>query len=659
VRELSPYGTWSSPLSAEVVATGEVWLEEVQLRGGVCYWLEERPAEEGRHVIVTGDALSSGRDLTPEGFSARTKVHEYGGGSYWTHNGTVFFANFDDQRLYRADDGAPPVPITPETEGRYRYADGETTADGSLIVCVRERHEDDDVINEIVAMRADGSGEARVVVGGRDFFSNPRISPDGSRLTWLAWDLPWMPWDGCELWVAELAKDGSVRGARLVAGRLDDESIFQPMWSPAGELHFVSDRTGWWNLYRERGGEVAPLYPMEAEFGWPQWVFGETSYGFLGDGRIPCIYGQEGVQHVALLDPEAGELLDLDLPYTAISFPSLAAEGSHILFIGSSPTIPPQVVLLDFTSRSVEVLRSSADRPVDPGYLSVPRQISFPTEGGLTAHAHFYPPVNRDFGPVGDPDQERPPLIVMSHGGPTSQSSAAFDLNKQFFTSRGFAVVDVNYGGSTGYGREYRRRLNGKWGVVDTTDCVNAARYLASLGEVDGDRLLIRGGSAGGYTTLCALTFHDDFAAGASYYGISDLEPFATGQTHKFERQYEHTLVGPFPEAIDIYRERSPIHYVDRISCPMILFQGDQDEVVPPAQAQVMVDALKAKGLPFAYLLFADEQHGFRKSGNIARSLEAEVSFYAQILGFDLGDRIEPVQIQNLSRSQRPGTLPS
>jgi dipeptidyl aminopeptidase/acylaminoacyl peptidase len=645
---VSAYGTWSSPLSAKLVATGEVWLEQAQLRDGVAHWLEVRPAEEGRHVVVTGDASSPARDLTPEGFNARTKVHEYGGGSYWTHDETVFFANFDDQRLYRADGGAAPAPITSETGGRYRYADGESTADGSVIVCVRERHEDDDVINEIVAMLSDGSSEARVIAEGRDFFSNPRISPDGSRLAWLAWDLPWMPWDGCELWVADLTADGSVSDGRLVAGRLDDESIFQPMWSPAGDLHFVSDRTGWWNLYRDRGEGAEALYPMEAEFGWPQWVFGEASYGFLGDGRIACIYGRDGVQHVALLDPEAKELLDLDLPYTAIASPSLAAEGSHILLIGSSPTIPQQVVLLDFASRSVEVLRSSADLPVDPGYLSIPRAIAFPTEGGLKAHAHFYPPANRDFAPVGAPAKERPPLIVMSHGGPTAQSTAAFDLHKQFFTSRGFAVVDVNYGGSTGYGRDYRRRLKGNWGIVDTMDCINAARYLAELGEVDGERLLIRGGSAGGYTTLCALTFHDDFAAGASYYGISDLEPFATGQTHKFERQYEHTLVGPYPEAIDLYRERSPIHFVERISCPMILLQGDQDEVVPPSQAQVMVDALKANRLPFAYLLFEGEQHGFRRSGNIARALEAELSFYAQILGFELGDPIEPVHIENL-----------
>ena len=650
-----PYGTWSSPLSAELVATGEVWLEEAQLRDGRAYWLEVRPAENGRYVVMTGDAYSSARDLTPEGFSARTKVHEYGGGSYWTHDGNLFFANFQDQRLYRAGEGEKPVPITPETGGRHRYADGETTADGSIIICVRERHEDEGVINEIVAMSSDGSAEPRVVVGGRDFFSNPRISPDGSRLAWLTWDLPWMPWDGCELWVAELAADGSVLEGRLVAGRLDDESIFQPMWSPAGDLHFVSDRTGWWNLYREHDGEVTPLYPAEAEFGWPQWVFGEASYGFLGDGRIACLYGKDGVQHVAVVDPVAGELIDLDLPYTAIPSPSLAAEGTHILFIGASPTVAAQVVLLDFTSRSVEVLRSSADLSVDPGYLSVPRQISFPTEGGLTAHAHFYPPANGDFTPMAGPDEERPPLIVMSHGGPTSQSTAAFDLHKQFFTSRGFAVVDVNYGGSTGYGRDYRRRLNGNWGIVDTMDCINAARHLAELGEVDGDRLLIRGGSAGGYTTLCALTFHDDFAAGASYYGISDLEPFATGQTHKFERQYEHTLVGPFPEAIERYRERSPIHYVDRISCPMILLQGDQDEVVPPAQAQVMVDALIAKRLPYAYLLFEGEQHGFRKSANIARALEAELSFYAQILGFELGDQVEPVKIENLPMQSGSG----
>jgi dipeptidyl aminopeptidase/acylaminoacyl peptidase len=628
-----------------MVAAGQVWLEESQLDGGVARWIEVRPAEEGRYVVVGSDGSSDPQDLIPKGFSARTKVHEYGGGSYWTHGDALFFTNFEDQRIYRIDAGGAPVAITEETQGRHRYADGRVSSDGSFIVCVRERHESDVVTNELIAFAADGSRGARIIVGGRDFFSNPRISPDGSRLAWLTWDLPWMPWDGCELWTADLSADGSVSNARLVAGKLDGESIFQPEWSPAGDLHFVSDRSGWWNLYRQDGEDTVARHPMDAEFGWPQWVFGEASYGFLADGRIACIYGQDGVQHVAMLDPGSGELVDLDLPYSAIGGPSMSAEADRILFVGASPTLPPAIVQLDFASRAVEVLRASSDLKIDTGYLSVPRSIEFPTEGGLTAHAHFYPAASKDFT---GPPEGAPPLIVMSHGGPTSESAADLDLHKQFFTSRGFAVVDVNYGGSTGYGREYRRRLTGNWGIVDTADCINAAKYLVSQGEADGSRLLIRGGSAGGYTTLCALTFHDDFAAGASYFGISDLEPFATGDTHKFERQYEHTLIGPFPEAIDVYRARSPIHFVDRISCPMILLQGDQDEVVPPSQAEVMVQALKEKGLPYAYLLFEGEQHGFRKSANIAAALEAEISFYAQILGFELGDDIPVVAIENL-----------
>jgi dipeptidyl aminopeptidase/acylaminoacyl peptidase len=644
---VAPYGTWPSPISAELAVTSGVWLEEPRLHDGAVYWVEIRPADEGRYVVVTGDAWSTPRDLTPPGFSARTKVHEYGGGSYWVHGDTVFFANFADQRLYRQDAGGEPRAITPDTGGRYRYADGILTADGSMVICVRERHEDDEVVNELVAIPADGSGDARIVAGGRDFYSNPRISPDGAKLAWLTWDLPWMPWDGCELWVAELGSDASVDKERLVAGKLDAESIFQPAWSQSGELHFVSDRTGWWNLYGERGGMIEPLCPMEAEFGWPQWVFGASCYAFLEDGRIACLYGQGGEQHVALLDPSTGELLDMDLPYSAIEFPYVSAEGSQIVFLGASPTLPPHVVLLDLTSRAVETLRESQEISVDHAYLSVPRTIEFPTEGGLTAHAHFYPPSNRD---VAGPPGERPPLIVMSHGGPTSESTAELDMQKQFFTSRGFAVVDVNYGGSTGFGRQYALRLRGNWGVVDTADCINAAKYLAAQGEVDGDRLLIRGGSAGGYTTLTALTFHDEFATGASYYGISDLEPFASGHTHKFERRYEHTLVGPYPEAAALYRARSPINFVDQISCPMILLQGDEDEVVPPEQSEVMVDALKAKGLPYTYILFEGEQHGFRKAASLIRSLEAEVSFYAQILGFELGDPIPKVPIENFAR---------
>ena len=640
----APYGTWSSPITARMLATAGVGLGASTLEDGVAYWIESRPTEDGRQVVVRGDAFTSPQDVTPPGFNARTTVHEYGGGSFCVHRGTVFFSNFEDQRLYRQEIAADPVAITPDTGGRHRYADGRVSADGSVLLCVRERHEPGgEVVNELAAVPT-GGGEPETIVDGHDFFAAPRISPDGSSLAWLAWDHPRMPWDGTELWVGDLAAGGSVSGARRVAGG-PGESVFQPSWSPAGDLHLVSDRTGWWNLYRHADGADVPLCPREAEFGWPHWVFGASTYAFLDDGRIVCVYTDRGVQHLAILDPTSSELLDLDLPYSAISYPYVAAEGSHAVFVGGGPTTPTAVVTIDFGSRAVEVLRESEEISLDPGLLSVPRAIEFPTEGGLTAFAHFYPPAN---GEAAGPEGELPPLVVMSHGGPTSESTQAFDLDTQFFTSRGFAVVDVNYGGSTGYGREYRRRLNGTWGVVDTMDCINAARYLAAEGLVDGDRLVIRGGSAGGYTTLCALVFHDGFAAGASYFGLADLEPFATGGTHKFESRYLDSLVGPYPESADLYRARSPIHSADLLSCPVILLQGLEDEVVPPRQAEIMVEALRAKGLPYAYLPFEGEQHGFRKAEHIQAAHEAELSFYAQVFGFELGDPIPKVEIENL-----------
>lgn len=640
----TPYGGWSSPISARMLAVAGVGLAEPILDDGVATWLESRPTEGGRIVVVRGDPFGEPTDVTPPGFNARTTVHEYGGGSYCVHRGTVFASNFEDQRLYRHDLATDPVAITPDTGGGHRYADGRVTGDGSLILCVRERHEPGgEVVNEIAAVPTVG-GEARTIAGGHDFFAAPRISPDGATLAWLTWDHPRMPWDGTELWLGDLAEDGSVSAARRVAGG-PEESVLQPAWSPAGELHFVGDRSGWWNLYRHHDGGDVSLCPREAEFGWPQWVFGASMYAFLADGRIVCEYSDQGVQHLAVLDPATSELLDLDLPYTAISYPYLWAEGSHAVLVAGAPTLPTAVVSIDFGSRAVEVLRESERIEIDAGYLSTPRTIEFPTEGGVTSFAHFYPPAHPD---AEGPDGELPPLVVMSHGGPTSESTQAFSLGKQFFTSRGFAVVDVNYGGSTGYGRQYRRRLNGTWGVVDTMDCIAAARYLADEGVVDGRRLLIRGGSAGGYTTLCALVFHDDFAAGASYYGIADLEPFASGGTHKFESRYLDSLIGPYPEAAETYRARSPIHFADLLSCPVILLQGLEDEVVPPHQAEIMVEALEAKGLPFAYLPFEGEQHGFRAAEHIQAAAEAELSFYAQVFGFEPGDPIPKLAIRNL-----------
>ncbi len=501
--------------------------------------------------------------------------------------------------------------------------------------------------NELVAVPTDASGEPRIIAGGRDFYSNPRISPDGRRISFLAWDLPWMPWDGCDLYVAELAGDGTLGEPVHVAGRDGVEAIWQPEWSPEGDLVFASDRSGWWNLERIHGEERTVLHEAEAEFGYPAWAFGARSFAFLGDGRIVCCHQREGRTIFGVLDPESGELATLDLEEDALGGgPSVDAEGSTALLIAGSATVPSHVFLLDVDARSTTVLRRSAQATVDSAYFSVPRAIEFPTEGDRSAHALVYAPTNPDFVP---PDGELPPLIVKSHGGPTGSTSAIFNLETQFWTTRGFAVVDVNYGGSTGYGREYRERLNGEWGVVDLEDCVNAARYLVESGEADGQRLLITGGSAGGYTTICALTYTEEFAAGATYFGIADLVAFAEGDGHKFESQYEHTLVGPYPEAADVYRERSPINFVDRIVTPMLVLQGSDDEIVPPSQAELIVAALRERGIPHAYLLFEGEGHGFRKADNVITSLEAELSFYAQILGFVPADGIPKLAIDHLS----------
>ncbi|MDE3074078.1 MAG: S9 family peptidase [Chloroflexota bacterium] len=643
---IAPYGSWRSPVSAALVAGGGVSLNNVFISGQDVYWNEGRPREGGRNVVVRRSPNGRIRDVTPSGYNVRTRVHEYGGGAYLVHGQVIFFSNFADQRLYRQDLGQAPAPITPDPEepAGARYADGCLTPDGRTLICVRELHRaGQEVVNEIVDLPADGSAAPRSLVAGADFYACPRLSPDGKLLAWLRWDHPNMPWDGTELWVAERAADGGLSNAQRVAGGVG-ESVFQPSWSPEGALYFASDRTGWWNLYRVRGGTVQPMAPMEAEFGVPQWVFGGSTYAFLEDGRIACMYSRDGFDHLALITPGNLGLETLDTPFTSLGFPYLRASGSRLAFIGSTPTEAAAVVLLDVDSGETRTLRRSVEFELAPASVSVPRSIVFPTEGGLTAHALFYPPTNPDFAA---PSGDRPPLLVVSHGGPTSMTPAAFSPAIQFWTSRGFGVVDVNYGGSSGFGRAYRQRLDGQWGVVDTLDCINAASYLAAQGLADEKRLAIRGGSAGGYTTLCALAFHDVFSAGASYYGVADCEALAR-DTHKFELRYLDRLIGPYPAARELYYQRSPVHFAGRISCPMILFQGLEDKVVPPEQAEAMVCALQEKGLPYAYLAFEGEQHGFRKAETIQRTLEAELYFYGRVFGFTPADDIEPVAIENL-----------
>ncbi len=634
------YGSWKSPISSDLIVSAVVGLGQIALDGDDIYWIEQRPTEGGRDVVVQCTPDGRTIDRTPMPFNARTRVHEYGGGAFVVHNGSLYFSNFADQRLYHQQARGQPQPLSPEED--LRYADGVLDRHRRRLICVREDHRwtDREAVNTLVSLDL-VSGDDQILVCGQDFYSNPRLSPDGQRLAWLSWTHPNMPWDGTELWNATLQADGSLGSLEHIAGG-PDESIFQPEWSPDGELYFVSDRTDWWNIYRFRDGRLEPMCDAAAEFGLPQWVFGMSTYGFASAERIICTSTQNGAWRLASLDTRTKQLEEITTPYSAIS--SLHVSSDHAVFSAGSPTEAACIVRLDLASQQLTVLRRSSDIEIDAGYLSRPQTLEFPTEQGRTAQALFYPPCNQDYSAPAD---ELPPLLVKSHGGPTAAASSTLSLGIQYWTSRGIAVLDVNYGGSTGYGRAYRQRLNGQWGIVDVDDCVNGARYLVQQGWIDGQRLAITGGSAGGYTTLSALTFRELFQAGASHYGICDLEVLAR-DTHKFESRYLNSLVGPYPEHRELYQQRSPIHFTDRLSCPLVLFQGLEDKIVPPNQAELMAKALQTKGLPVAYVPFAGEQHGFRRAENIKRALDGELYFYSRIFGFDLAEPVEPVVIENL-----------
>ena len=644
----APYGSWKSPITSETIVADSVGFGGVALDGSDIYWLESRPSEGGRRVIVRRTPDGETEDVTPRPFNVRTRVHEYGGGDFAVANGVVYFANFDDQRLYRQEPGGEPQPITAPADpvGGLRFADFVVDAQRNRLVCVHEDHTEQgtEPVNTVAAVSLEDGG-IRTLASGSDFYSSPRLSADGSQLAWVSWDHPNMPWDGVELWVAPVRADGSLGSAQVVAGG-PEESVVQPEWAPDGRLYFVSDRTNWWNLYRrEADGETESVTgPLEMEFGRPQWAFGASTYGFVSPEQIICAANDRGSWRLFSLDTESGRLDNLDLPYNEMGRADLAVDASQAVFGGGSPTRPLAVLRLDLADRSLQSLRRASGESVGAGYLSEPQAIEFPTENGLTAHAFYYPPANQDYVA---PEGERPPLLVKSHGGPTAATSVSLSLSIQYWTSRGIAVLDVNYGGSTGYGREYRERLKGQWGIVDVDDCVNGARYLVAQGLVDGNRLAIDGGSAGGYTTLAALAFRDVFRAGASHYGVSDLAALAQ-DTHKFESRYLDSLVGPYPEREDLYQERSPIHHTEGLSCPLILFQGLEDRIVPPSQAELMFDAVKAKGLPCAYIPFEGEQHGFRRAENIRRALDGELYFYSRVFNFDLVDEVAPVEIENL-----------
>jgi len=636
---VAPYGSWASPIAARQIAEGSIGLLEPHLAGGSVYWLEVRPTEAGRYVVVRWDDDGTITDMLPPPFSARTRVHEYGGGSFLPRGDQVGFVNFADQRMYLVAEGEQPECVL-EEDG-LRYADFDCDTLRGRLLAVREDHRrPGEAVNTIASITPHGRG-GRVLVDGNDFYSAPRVSPDGSRLAYLTWNHPLMPWDGAELWIAPIRENGSVAPGEHVAGG-SGESVADPQWSPDGVLHFACDRDDWWRLYRVRGGEVERLTDLPAEFARPQWIFGRSSYAFVSKGSILCAVQQDGLSHLAMLDTATGEWTAIDVPYTAIDY--VRAAAGRAVFIGGSAARPSAVVLMDIETGRTRELRRTTDLVLDEGYLSVPESVEFPTVGERTAHGLFYPPRNRDFTA---PAEERPPLVVMVHGGPTSATSSALKLGIQYYTSRGLAVLDVNYGGSTGYGRAYRERLYGLWGVVDVDDCCAGAAHLAEAGRVDGERMAITGGSAGGYTTLSCLAFRDVFAAGASHFGVSDCEALAA-ETHKFESRYLDQLIGPYPERRDLYVERSPIHHVEGLSCPVIFFQGLEDQVVPPNQARRMADALRDKHVPVALLEFAGEQHGFRRAENIRRAIEAELYFFSRVLGFVPAGEIEPVEIENL-----------
>jgi dipeptidyl aminopeptidase/acylaminoacyl peptidase len=642
--KLAPFGSWKSPITADSIVADNIGLSSIVLDGTDIYWLESRPQQSGRNVIVRRTADGKITDVTPPAYDVRSRVHEYGGAAYTVTDGKVYFSNNSDNCLYVQDLHSEQSQSVHQLthDKKKRYADLTVDRLRQRLICVQEEHDSADFepLNTIVSIDLTKQDELYVMVGGCDFYAAPKLSPDGSKLAWLSWNHPNLPWDGTNLQIANVMNGGYISAPSLIAGGAY-EAIFQPQWATDDTLYFVSNRTGWGNLYRWSDGKVTAIHELAGEFSLPQWVFGMSTYALVGQHRIVCTYSQLGKSHLALINTLSGHLTQLNVPYTDLA--SIRAEGNLLVCCAASATQSNEVISIDLLTEARSVLKRSSHLTIDPGYLSIPQSIEFPTTDGHQAHAFYYPPTNRDYQPYLG---QKPPLLVKSHGGPTAATSSQLNLKTQYWTSRGFAVVDVNYGGSTGYGKAYQRRLDGKWGIVDVDDCTNAALYLVAQGLADGDQLVISGGSAGGYTTLAALTFGTTFKAGASYYGVSDLASLAK-DTHKFESRYLDRLVAPYPANAKVYQERSPLAFTNQLSCPIIFFQGLEDKVVPPDQAEMMVDALKAKGIPVAYVTFPTEQHGFRQAANIKRALTGEFYFYAQIFGFEPADEIEPIAIVN------------
>jgi len=640
IKAKKNYGSWPSKLSAKTLASSGHRFGHLTLADNKVYWLESLPEEGGRVVIFCGGLEQEAKVITPDGFSVRTRVHEYGGADFSVLGDKIIFSNDEDQRLYLQVGQSKPTAITPEPRFKHadRYADLAISDKAQWLICVRERHFEDanplNVKNDLVRVPLDGSEAVESLVSGADFYSYPRLSPNGKKLTWTSWNHPNMPWDQTSLWTADIDEKGDITNVTSILDN-ENESIYQPAWCPDGELHFVSDRSGWWNIY-------SAITPTDAEFGYPQWQFGTSSYAFIDANTLFAAFVQDGREHLCLVEPQKGHITPLDLPYCSYQG-GLYFHDQHLYFIASTETSAPAVIAWSLSSNEATVISKQEPATLDVDDISKAEAISFKTSDDRTSHAFFYQASSGEFEGL---DNEKPPLIVMSHGGPTAATSAQFSSAIQYWTSRGFAVVDVNYGGSTGFGREYRDRLRGQWGVVDVDDCVNAANYLVDRGSVDGNRLAIRGGSAGGYTTYTALTNHSIFSAGVSRYGVADLTCLVK-ESHKFEVRYLDSIIGPWPEAEDVYFSRSPINHADKISCPVLLLQGDEDAVVPPAQSIAMADALNDNQIPHALIMLQGEQHGFRKSENICFALEAELNFYCKVFSINPADELPELTLKH------------
>ncbi|MBC8376478.1 MAG: S9 family peptidase [FCB group bacterium] len=634
-----PYGSWKSPISGKSLVQSSLRLGQIQIDDGSVYWTEGRPAEKGRTALMvwSGGNMS---EITSSQSDVRTRAHEYGGGAFLCTAGRHFYINNSDQQVYEVLEKGESKQVTHQSN--YRFADMILDQNRGLLFTVGEDHSDPQNIENYLLSVSVATGELQIVAEGHDFYSNPQLSPDGNQLLFLTWDHPNMPWDGTQLKLAELKEDGSFGSIQDIAGG-KHESIFQPLWDPDGSIYFVSDRNGWWNIYHHSEAQITCLLEKEAEFGLPQWVFGMSKYTVLNSGDLVATYSDMTGSHLIRIDIDSGSSKEIKTIFSTID--QIRGSKNRIAFIGQTDSQPGEVVTMNLDANTSQTIQRAAETDMDEAYISCAQHISFKTAPDELTYAWYYPPKNPDYAaPAGN----LPPLIVLSHGGPTGNSSGAFSLAIQYWTTRGFAIVDVNYSGSTGYGRKYRERLRGDWGIRDVQDCAAAANYFADEGLADRERLIIKGGSAGGYTTLAALTFMDVFKAGASYYGVGDLTLLAR-DTHKFESRYLDSMVGPYPKEKQLYFDRSPLNFADHLDCPVIFMQGLDDPVVPPNQAESMVAALKRNGIPVAYLPFEGESHGFRQSSTTIKAIESEYYFYTQIFGIEPAELLEPIEIFNLN----------